>query len=59
MASENLTELKCRDCFHCVLSGWWDPDKVCEISGFPVDENGGACISVLPKNEIKNGEKSN
>ncbi len=44
-----LTELKCRDCLHYKLTGWWDPQRVCEIGGFPVDKYGPACISVNPK----------
>ena len=46
---KEITELKCRDCLHFVLSGWWDPQRVCEISGFPVDKDSSACISVLTK----------
>ncbi len=53
---QNLTELKCRDCIHYRLSGWWDPQRVCEIGGFPVDKDGPACISVLPKNSKHNGK---
>ena len=48
MAKE-LTELKCRDCVHYKLTGWWDMSRMCELSGFPVDKDGPACISVLPK----------
>ena len=43
--AKDLTELKCRDCLHYKLTGWWDPQKTCEISGFPVDKDGPACIS--------------
>ena len=46
---QDLAELKCRDCEHCVLSGWWDPQKVCDLDGWPIDPNGSACISVQPK----------
>ena len=58
MATGNkpLTELKCRDCLHNKLTGWWDPIRVCEIGGFPVDKDGPACISVLPKNTKHNGK---
>lgn len=41
--------MKCRDCEHFRLSGWWDPQRVCDLSGFPVDGCESACISVLPK----------
>lgn len=51
MATENkpLTQLKCRDCLHCKLTGWWDPQHACEIGGFPVDRETPACISIDPK----------
>ena len=55
---ESLTELKCRDCANYVLSGWWDPERVCIVSGFPVDKNGAACISVIPKHIKHDGKKS-
>lgn len=44
-----LTNLKCKDCIHYKLTGWWDMSKTCEISGFPVDRDDGACISVSPR----------
>lgn len=56
--TERLTDLKCRNCLHCVSSGWWDPQRVCEISGFPVDKDGPACISVLPQKTKHNGKTS-
>ena len=55
--AKDLTELKCRDCANYVLSGWWDPVRVCTVSGFPVDKNGPACISIIPKNDKRNGKK--
>lgn len=48
MATE-LTKLKCRDCLHLKLNGWWDMSRSCELSGFPVGKDEPACISVLPK----------
>lgn len=47
--TERLNALKCRDCMHNKLIGWSDPQRVCEIVGFPVDEDSPACISVNPK----------
>lgn len=47
-------ELKCRDCANFVLSGWWDPEKVCSVSGFPTDKNESACISFKPKDDAEN-----
>lgn len=44
----DLTKLKCRDCMHYKLAGWWDSQCVCEIAGFPVDKDGPACASVNP-----------
>ena len=44
-------ELKCRDCVHYQLTGWWDPQRGCDIVGFPVDKNGPACISFLSKKQ--------
>ena len=35
MAKE-LTERKCSDCAHYKLTGWWDPEKSCEISDCPL-----------------------
>lgn len=49
MGTNNEKTLKCRDCIHYRLSGWWDPQRVCEIGGFPVDKDGPACISFLAK----------
>lgn len=37
------------------LRAGMDPLRVCEIGGFPVDKDGPACISVLPKNKKDNG----
>lgn len=49
-----LTKLKCRDCMHCHNAGWWE-ELACDISGFPVDPDGPACISALPKKPVKPG----
>ena len=51
MATEQprLTDMKCRDCLHCVLTGWWDRSKICDVSGFPVDQDAAVCISFIPK----------
>ena len=43
-----LTDLKCRDCLRLHPAGWWE-QPTCEISGLPVDKDGPACISILPK----------
>lgn len=49
LETERLNALKCRDCLHNKLIGWSDPQRVCEIVGFPVGEDSPACISVNPK----------
>ena len=50
-----LTDLKCRDCMRAHPMGWWE-QPTCEISGLPVDEDGPACISILPKDPEKAGK---
>ena len=50
---ERLTDLKCGDCAHCRLGGWWTREHLCDVSGMPVDKDDGACISVLPKAKLK------
>ena len=57
MATE-LTELKCRDCVHHKLTGWWDMSRTCELSGFPVDKDEPACISVLPKSSARESREN-
>lgn len=44
---EMLKKLKCGDCSKRRLSGWWDPQSVCAISGQPVDKDEPACISIF------------
>lgn len=46
---EGMTKMKCRDCGHCVLGGWWTGEHLCEVSGFPVDGNEGICISYIDR----------
>ena len=50
---DQLTESKCRDCGHCVIAGWWDLQRVCEISHYPVNADDGGCISFLPKKKAR------
>lgn len=47
--TERLNTLRCGDCLHRKLEDWWDGGRVCEIMGYPVDENTKACISILEK----------
>lgn len=52
MAKE-ITELKCRDCQHFVMAGWmagwWERYKICELTGYCVEPDESACISVKTK----------
>lgn len=45
MATENkpLNQRKCGDCAHNKLTGWWDPEKSCEIYDYPVEQDEPAC----------------
>ena len=49
---KELTELKCRDCIHCIMCGMganFRIEYLCTQSGYMVNKDDGACISVLPK----------
>lgn len=46
---KEITDLKCRDCAECVLTGWWDRSKICKVSGFPVDQDSDVCILFVEK----------
>lgn len=49
MGAEELTGKKCADCALCVLAGWWDLQRICELSGLPADEDAPACINIKPR----------
>lgn len=46
---QNLTERKCSDCAHYKLTGWWDPEKSCEISDCPIKQDEPACKPLTEK----------
>lgn len=49
----DIRNAKCKECAHFVLSGWFDPPKVCDKWGYVTDPETGACISFKPKDREK------
>lgn len=45
MIQENKDK-KCGDCRHCVLAGWWDLQRICELTKEPTDKDCPACINL-------------